>query len=128
MVTPETIFQVCSVSKPVAAVLALLLVQDGLLDLDEPVNAYLTFCFGHGGDSPGYKCLVMAMRERPVGLVVMTNGDHGKWLCDELFRAITQEYQWWSGSLMGKASTSSWRASLQHLSWYLKHLAVQLFY
>lgn len=39
--TPETLFQSASNSKPVAAYGALLLVEDGVLDLDGPVNAYL---------------------------------------------------------------------------------------
>jgi len=37
-VTPETLFQAASISKPVAAVGALRLVQQGKLDLDEDVN------------------------------------------------------------------------------------------
>lgn len=41
IVTPETIFQVCSISKHVAMVGALRLVQKGVLDLDENVNRYL---------------------------------------------------------------------------------------
>ena len=40
-VTPETLFQAASISKPVAAFAALRLVQDQVLDLDENVNAYL---------------------------------------------------------------------------------------
>lgn len=38
----DTLFQACSISKPVAALAALRLVQAGRLDLDEDVNAYLT--------------------------------------------------------------------------------------
>jgi CubicO group peptidase (beta-lactamase class C family) len=41
LVTPDTIFQACSVSKPVTAIAALRLVQEGILDLDEDVNTYL---------------------------------------------------------------------------------------
>jgi CubicO group peptidase (beta-lactamase class C family) len=41
-VTPDTIFQACSISKHVAMVGALSLVQDGKLDLDEDINRYLT--------------------------------------------------------------------------------------
>ncbi len=41
-VEPETAFQAASISKPVAAMGALALVQQGLLDLDEPVNQRLT--------------------------------------------------------------------------------------
>jgi CubicO group peptidase (beta-lactamase class C family) len=41
-VTPETRFQAGSISKPVTAVAALRLVQAGVLDLDQDVNARLT--------------------------------------------------------------------------------------
>jgi CubicO group peptidase (beta-lactamase class C family) len=41
-VTVETLFQAASISKPVAALSALSLVEDGLLGLDAPVNDYLT--------------------------------------------------------------------------------------
>jgi len=40
-VTPETLFQAASISKPVAATAALRLVEEGVLDLDTPVNTYL---------------------------------------------------------------------------------------
>jgi CubicO group peptidase (beta-lactamase class C family) len=40
-VTPDTLFQVCSISKPVTAVAVLRLAQEGRLDLDEDVNRYL---------------------------------------------------------------------------------------
>ncbi|MFN2385904.1 MAG: serine hydrolase [Thermoanaerobaculia bacterium] len=41
-VTPRTLFQAASISKPVAAAAALRLVQEGTLDLDEDVNRTLT--------------------------------------------------------------------------------------
>lgn len=40
-VSPETIFQACSISKHVAMIATLRLVQEGLLDFDEDVNHYL---------------------------------------------------------------------------------------
>jgi len=42
-VTPETPFNIASVSKPVAAVVALRLAQDGVLDLDRPLRRYRGF-------------------------------------------------------------------------------------
>jgi len=41
-VNEETVFQAASISKPVAVVAALRLVQDGMLDLDTDVNTWLT--------------------------------------------------------------------------------------
>ncbi len=38
-VTPETVFRIASITKPFTATLAMTLVQDGLLDLDEPPPA-----------------------------------------------------------------------------------------
>jgi CubicO group peptidase (beta-lactamase class C family) len=40
-VTEETLFQAASVTKSISAVVALRLVQDGILDLDKDVNGYL---------------------------------------------------------------------------------------
>jgi CubicO group peptidase (beta-lactamase class C family) len=42
-VTPETPFNIASVSKPISAVVALRLVQDGRLDLDRPMQRYRGF-------------------------------------------------------------------------------------
>ena len=41
--TPETPFNIASVAKPISAVVALRLVQDGLLDLDRPMQRYRDF-------------------------------------------------------------------------------------
>ena len=42
-VTPTTPFNIASVAKPISAVLALLLVERGLLDLDRPMRRYANF-------------------------------------------------------------------------------------
>lgn len=41
-VDTQTVFQAASLSKPVASLIGLALVQDGILSLDRPVNDYLT--------------------------------------------------------------------------------------
>ena len=41
-VTPETLFQAASISTPVAALVALSLVEEGRLELDAPANRFLT--------------------------------------------------------------------------------------
>lgn len=40
-VTPETRFRIGSISKPITATAAVVLAQEGLLDLDEPIQTYL---------------------------------------------------------------------------------------
>ena len=42
-VTPGTPFNIASVAKPISAVVALKLAQDGMLDLDKPMRAYKEF-------------------------------------------------------------------------------------
>ncbi len=42
-VTPDTPFNIASVSKPISAVVALRLAQDGVLDLDRPMRRYRDF-------------------------------------------------------------------------------------
>ncbi len=42
-VTPETPFNIASVTKPISAVVALRLVERGLLDLDRPMNSFAGF-------------------------------------------------------------------------------------
>ncbi len=53
-----------------------------------------TFTFSHGGSNEGFKCMLIAFAETGQGAVVMTNGDQGSRLGDELLRAIAKEYGW----------------------------------
>src|SRR5262245_29827711 len=41
-VTPDTVFRLASVSKPMTALTVVLLARDGVLDLDAPLRAYLS--------------------------------------------------------------------------------------
>jgi CubicO group peptidase (beta-lactamase class C family) len=49
--------------------------------------------FSHGGDTEGYKCLLV-MYHTGQGAVVMTNSDRGDRLTDEIMRSIAHEYGW----------------------------------
>ena len=50
--------------------------------------------FSHGGSNEGFKCVMIAHREKGYGAVVMTNGDLGSSLCSEILRSIAREYEW----------------------------------
>ncbi|MBL0170327.1 MAG: beta-lactamase family protein [Gemmatimonadaceae bacterium] len=82
-VTPETPFNIASVSKPISAVVALRLVQDGRLDLDRPMRRYETFAEfceearANGGIFFGdYACTGDALTLRHV-LSMTANGQPG---------------------------------------------------
>ena len=50
--------------------------------------------FGHGGSNKGFRCRLVASVEGGVGVAIMTNGDRGDTVADELLRAIASEYGW----------------------------------
>jgi CubicO group peptidase (beta-lactamase class C family) len=50
--------------------------------------------FGHGGSNCGFQCAMQAHRLKGYGVVIMTNGDNGGALVQELRRQIQQAYQW----------------------------------
>jgi CubicO group peptidase (beta-lactamase class C family) len=50
--------------------------------------------FGHGGSNEGFKCQMIVFTDQGQGAVIMTNGERGGWLADELLRAIAREYDW----------------------------------
>jgi CubicO group peptidase (beta-lactamase class C family) len=50
--------------------------------------------FSHGGANVGYQNKLLAYTERGDGIVVMTNGDRGGELADEVVRAVAAEYSW----------------------------------
>lgn len=50
--------------------------------------------FSHGGSNNGYKCTMFVYRDGEQGAIIMTNGDRGSALANELMRAIAREYDW----------------------------------
>jgi CubicO group peptidase (beta-lactamase class C family) len=82
-VTPETPFNIASVTKPISAVVALRLVEQGLLDLDRPMRSFrdfAEFCTdvrGEGGLFFGdFECETSALTLRHV-LSMTANGTPG---------------------------------------------------
>jgi CubicO group peptidase (beta-lactamase class C family) len=54
-----------------------------------PARKYFT----HRGSNAGYRCVLVAYTDGR-GAVIMTNGDHGAELFDEILRTIAHLYQW----------------------------------
>jgi hypothetical protein len=49
--------------------------------------------FTHGGANEGYRCNLVAYNEGD-GVVIMTNGDNGGQLANEVQRTVAREYGW----------------------------------
>jgi CubicO group peptidase (beta-lactamase class C family) len=50
--------------------------------------------FRHGGGNVGFKCVLIMHREKGYGAAVMTNGDRGNSLVQEIVNSISREYGW----------------------------------
>jgi CubicO group peptidase (beta-lactamase class C family) len=51
--------------------------------------------FSHGGSNEGFRCTLQAYTEAPgQGIVIMTNGDQGWNLLNEILRSVSREYRW----------------------------------
>ena len=50
--------------------------------------------FSHGGANEGFRCMLWGYREGGRGAVVMTNGDNGAQLAQEILAAIAAAYHW----------------------------------
>ncbi|HJW14891.1 MAG TPA: serine hydrolase [Thermoanaerobaculia bacterium] len=50
--------------------------------------------FAHGGSNEGFRCQLVAHRERGYGAAVMTNSDSGGEIIPEVLRAIAAAYRW----------------------------------
>jgi CubicO group peptidase (beta-lactamase class C family) len=50
--------------------------------------------FSHGGANEGFRCIFVAYEKTGEGAAIMTNGDNGGPLGDEIMRSIASEYGW----------------------------------
>lgn len=50
--------------------------------------------FSHSGSNAGYKSQLFAYRDSGRGVVIMTNGDYGTPLIEEVLRSVAAEYGW----------------------------------
>lgn len=50
--------------------------------------------FGHGGSNDGFQCVLTATAKTGQGVAVMTNGDQGGRLAQEIADAVAEEYHW----------------------------------
>jgi CubicO group peptidase (beta-lactamase class C family) len=50
--------------------------------------------FSHGGANEGFRCMLWGYRESGRGAVVMTNGDNGAQLAQEILASIAHSYNW----------------------------------
>ncbi|HET7694124.1 MAG TPA: serine hydrolase [Vicinamibacterales bacterium] len=50
--------------------------------------------FGHGGSNVGFRCTFMAFKDSASGVAVMTNGDRGAEILQDIVRAVAREYGW----------------------------------
>lgn len=52
------------------------------------------FSFSHGGDTYGYKCEMIMYPNRKEGIVIMTNGEKGQLLIEEILRGNSMINGW----------------------------------
>ncbi len=50
--------------------------------------------FGHGGANEGFRCNLQAFTRLDQGVVIMTNGDRGGELMNEILRSFSKVYEW----------------------------------
>ncbi len=52
------------------------------------------FYFAHSGGNLGYKCFLLVFPEKGQGTAIMTNGENGANLYQEILRSLAEEYKW----------------------------------
>lgn len=80
----------------------MLTVVDGGYGLGLSVVQTPALRFGHGGSNAGYRCALVAWPDKGQGAAIMTNGDYGSNLMQEILSSLSQEYDWPSFQLIEK--------------------------
>jgi CubicO group peptidase (beta-lactamase class C family) len=52
------------------------------------------FLIDHSGSNAGFRCVLVAYPEKGQGMAIMTNGENGSLLIEEILGAISVEYGW----------------------------------
>jgi hypothetical protein len=50
--------------------------------------------FGHGGSNWGFQCELIAHRAKGYGVAIMTNGDRGGFVIQEIRERVARAYGW----------------------------------
>ncbi|MBN1164595.1 MAG: class A beta-lactamase-related serine hydrolase [Candidatus Krumholzibacteriota bacterium] len=50
--------------------------------------------FSHSGGNQGFRCILIAHKDKGYGAVIMTNSDNGGLIYNEILRGIAREYGW----------------------------------
>ncbi len=74
------------------------------------------FEFYHGGDNTGFHCFMIVFPELGQGTVIMTNGDHGTQLYDEILHGLANAYDWPDLKTVRSAVVDVGSASLNDLA------------
>jgi CubicO group peptidase (beta-lactamase class C family) len=80
-------------SKDMAAKMVTPVYEDYALGLGIEKRGSASY-FAHGGSNEGFRCQMLANREKGYGAVVMTNADGGDEIIPEIVRAIAAAYGW----------------------------------
>jgi CubicO group peptidase (beta-lactamase class C family) len=68
----------------------------------ELIGVAKTLRFSHQGANHGFRCVMVAWPATGQGAVVMTNGERGDKLANELLRSLAKEYQWPGFTTVGR--------------------------
>lgn len=74
--------------------------------------------FTHSGADEGYQCVLAAYDDGRQGAVIMTNGDRGGFLANEILRTVAYTYHWPDFAPLQRAMAPTASASLEKFMGY----------